>query len=199
MTIHTLALGYLQTNCYIVANGSRCILIDPGDDAQQILAFLNTNGLLPEAILLTHGHFDHVGAAEALVRQTGCALWMHEGDFSCRPEHKNIFPLEGSAFPEICFYEDGEQLTPAGLCVSVLHTPGHTWGSVCLCIGDALFSGDTLFQSSIGRTDLPGGDRHWMQSSLQRLKELDKNYTVYPGHGPKTTLDREKRVNPYMR
>ncbi len=198
MTIHTLPLGFLQANCYIVAENQKCIAIDPGGDAPSLLEFLQKNELQLEAILLTHGHFDHVGAVEEVVKATGCQLWMHERDYSYGPEHKQMFPLADCDFTEVHFYEDGEERTIAELSIYILETPGHTWGSVCILIGDSLFSGDTLFQSSIGRTDLAGGDIRWMQKSLQRLKELDKNYTVYPGHGPATTLEREKRVNPYL-
>ncbi len=199
MTIDILSLGIYQANCYILSNGSRCIAIDPGGNAEQVLEMLQRKGLTLEAILLTHGHFDHVGGVKALVKQTHCQLWMHEGDYSYGPESNMWFPLSSSDFSEVHFYEDGEELTLAGLPISILGTPGHTWGSVCIAVEDNLFTGDTLFQNSCGRTDLEGGDIRWMQHSLRRLKELEKNYTVYPGHGPKTTLDREKRVNPYMR
>ncbi len=198
MTIHTLPLGFLQANCYIVANDRRCIAIDPGGEADKLLTYLTENGLTLEAVLLTHGHFDHVGAAEEVVKATGCQLWMHERDFSYGSEHKQMFPLTDCDFTEVHFCEEGEHLALAGLDISILETPGHTYGSVCILIGNDLFSGDTLFAGSIGRTDLEGGDIRYMRGSLRRLKELDKNYTVYPGHGPKTTLDREKRVNPYL-
>ncbi len=105
----------------------------------------------------------------------------------------------GAALTDLRYWEGGDVIFAGNLCVSVLETPGHTQGSVCLAIGDSLFTGDTLFQNSIGRTDLPGGDMAAMGQSLAVLKNLDKHYTVYPGHGPKTTLDREKRVNPYLR
>ncbi len=199
MTIHTLPLGFLQANCYVVSQGHKCIAIDPGAEASKLLSFLSEKGLELEAVLLTHGHFDHVGAAEEVVMSTGSQLWMHERDFSYGPEDQQMFPLSNCDRLNIHFFEDGEVLQFAGLDISILETPGHTWGSVCICIEDKLFAGDTLFAGSIGRTDLAGGDIRWMQKSLQRLKNLETNYTVYPGHGPKTTLDREKRVNPYMR
>ncbi len=198
MTIHTLPLGFLQANCYIVAEGCKCIAIDPGGDAGKVLDFLAKNGLELDAILLTHGHFDHVGAAEELVKATGCQLWMHESDFSYGSEHRQMFPLAGCGCLNVRFFEDGERLALAGLDISILETPGHTCGSVCILIDGNLFAGDTLFAGSIGRTDLAGGDIRWMQKSLQRLKNLETNYTVYPGHGPATTLAREKRVNPYL-
>ncbi len=199
MTIDILSLGLYQANCYIVSKGDRCIAIDPGDEAGKVLALLDQKGLTLEAILVTHGHFDHVGAAEALVKETGCQLWLHKADYDGGPETRMWFPLAGCDFTEVHFFQEGQDLTLAGLPISVLETPGHTWGSVCLCIDDVMFSGDTLFLSSIGRTDLEGGDIPAMRKSLGKLKALEKNYTVYPGHGPKTTLDREKRVNPYLR
>ncbi len=197
MTIHTLPLGYLQTNCYIAANGDRCIAIDPGADARKALAFLQEKGLTLEAILLTHGHFDHVGAVEGLAKATGCEVWIHEGDFS--ESDLKMFPMANTDIPEIFFFEEGDRLDFAGLDIFVIETPGHTQGSVCFLIDDAMFAGDTLFSGSIGRTDLAGGDMPKMQASLARLKAMEGNFTVYPGHGPQTTLDREKRVNPFLR
>ncbi len=197
MTIHTLPLGFLQTNCYIVSNGSRCIAIDPGAEAGKVLTFLREQGLTLEAVLLTHGHFDHVGAAEELTKATGCEVWIHESDFSATD--LQMFPMAATDIPEIFFFEEGDRLDFADLDISIMETPGHTPGSVCILIDDAMFAGDTLFSGSIGRTDLPGGDMRWMQNSLVRLKALKKSCTVYPGHGPKTTLDREKRVNPFLR
>ncbi len=197
MTIHTLPLGYLQANCYIVSQGENCIAIDPGAEANRVLAFLDENKLHLQAILLTHGHFDHVGAAEELVKATGCEIWMHENDFSA--PNLQMFPMMDMDIPEIFFFEEGDRFDFAGLEVSILEAPGHTDGSVCICMGDAMFAGDTLFANSIGRTDLEGGNMRLMQQSLQRLKTIESNYTVYPGHGPKTSLEREKRVNPYLR
>ncbi len=199
MNIHTLHLGIYQANCYILwqegQNG--CIAIDPGGEPEKVTSFLEKNGLHLEAILLTHGHFDHVGGVEALVKSTGCVLWMREGDYSS--SRKDLYPLAGSDFTEILFYEEGEELTLAGLHFSVMETPGHTWGSVCLFVEDSIFSGDTLFAGSIGRTDLEGGDDFAMAETLQRLAGSERDYKVYPGHGPATTLDREKACNPYMR
>ncbi len=197
MTVHTLPLGWLQANCYIVANGSRCILIDPGDEASKVLAFLEEKDLKPDAILLTHGHFDHVGAAREVAAQTGCGIWIHSSDVPLGKAPTDIFPLGHDR--TLRFWADAEEFDFAGLSIRILETPGHTVGSVCILIGDAMFSGDTLFSGSIGRTDLEGGDMPLMRGSLLRIKELTQNYTVYPGHGPSTTLDREKRVNPFLR
>ncbi len=199
MTIHTLPLGFLQANCYIVAEHDRCIAIDPGGEAEKVLALLKKEGLTLDGIFLTHGHFDHVGAVEDLAKAAGCPVYLHAGDNMGDVTMGQFFPLLSVQLPDLRYWEDGDVIFAGNLCISVLETPGHTQGSVCLAIGNDLFTGDTLFQNSIGRTDLPGGDMAAMRQSLGILKNLDKNYTVYPGHGPKTTLDREKRVNPYMR
>ncbi len=200
MTIHTLTLGDYQVNCYIVAEGSACVLIDPGYDPDTVLAKIAQLGLSVEAILLTHGHFDHVGAVEAIWEATGCALWMSESDWSQfpNPVTARLYPLANCDFTEVHFCEEGEIIRAAGLLFDALSTPGHTWGSMCFRCGDALFTGDTLFAGSMGRTDLPGGDRRAMADSLERLKELEGDFDLYPGHGPATTLAWEKKTNPYL-
>ena len=153
-----------------------------------------------DAILLTHGHFDHVGAVEELVRATGCRLWMSQSDWSQVPNPTNSFfyPLANCDFTEVSFCEDQEVISAGGLEFTVFATPGHTCGSVCFRCEDVLFSGDTLFAGSCGRTDLPGGDWNVIRESLARLKELRGDYTVYPGHGESTTLAQERMYNPYM-
>ncbi len=198
MNIHTIPLGAYQANCYIVSQNHRCILIDPGADARKILAYLAENGLQPEAILLTHGHFDHVGAVLDVIRATGCTLWMHRADHLFADEGSQMFPLAGCTVPQVRYLEEASPIHLAGMDISVLETPGHTYGSVCILMEDVMFSGDTLFSGSIGRIDLEGGDMHRMMGTLQKLKNLAGSYTVYPGHGPSTTLDREKRVNPFF-
>ena len=203
LQIHTLPLGTYQTNCYIVHDSAAksCAVIDPGYRAQAILEKTAQLGLAIEAVLLTHGHFDHVGAVEEIVRATGCRLWMREGDYTQRktPENDYFYPIHDCSFTEVCFCEDGELIRAGGLTFNVMETPGHTWGSVCYLCEDALFSGDTLFAGSCGRTDLPGGSWDAIQSSLERLSELEGDFTVYPGHGGSTTLAAEKRHNPYLR
>jgi len=200
MKIHTLPLGAYQTNCYIIQNGENCAIIDPGYEPDTILGFLSKHGLTADAILLTHGHFDHVGAVEKIVEKTGCALWMCEGDWSQRisPLTSYFYPIANCDFTEVQFCEEGQEISAAGLSFRVLETPGHTHGSVCYLCGDAMFSGDTLFAGSCGRTDLPGGDWNTIQESLQRLAALEGSYTVYPGHGDSTTLAAERQYNPYM-
>ena len=201
--IHTLPLGAYQTNTYIVhdSEAKTCAVIDPGYEADTILSTVARLGLTVEAILLTHGHFDHVGAVEEIVTKTGCRLWCSESDWSQFPNPVTayFYPIANCDFCQVQLCEDGESIHAGGLTFRVLATPGHTHGSVCYLCENALFSGDTLFAGSCGRTDLPGGNGKFLRASLERLAELEENYWVYPGHGESTTLAEEKRYNPYMR
>ena len=201
--IHALPLGSYQTNCYIVheEHSKTCAVIDPGYTPERVLAQAEKLGLQVDAVLLTHGHFDHVGGVEAIVKATGCALWMREADYTQfkTPESDFFYPIHDCDFTEVQLCEEGEQIHAGGLTFTVMETPGHTWGSVCYLCENALFSGDTLFAGSCGRTDLPGGDGQTIVLSLERLAELEGDYTVYPGHGGATTLARERAHNPYMR
>ena len=203
LNVHTLPLGEYQTNTYIVHDSAAdtCVVIDPGYDAFRILEAVHALGLNLEAVLLTHGHFDHVGAVENLVTATGCRLWMHEADWSQFPSPvtRFFYPLANSDFCEVWFCGDEEVIHAGGLSFTVLSTPGHTKGSVCYRCEDTLFSGDTLFAQSCGRTDLPGGNHRQLMQSLSRLAGLEGDLTVFPGHGESTTLSRERKYNPYMR
>ena len=192
---YALALGAYQTNCYIIHDeaSTSCCVIDPGYEADLVLSKLDPLGLTLEAILLTHGHFDHVGAVKELAAETGCAVYLHPEDLTM-PPMMTAGPLYYTNT-----YAEGTRLSLAGLDIAVLHTPGHTPGSVCLLVENTIFSGDTLFQGSCGRTDLPGGDWATITKSLHRLAALEGNFWVYPGHGGSTTLRDEKRYNPYMR
>ena len=201
MNIKTLPLGDYQTNCYLVwAEGSKsCAVIDPGYEARRVLSAAEKLGLTIDAVLLTHGHFDHVGAVEEIVEETGCRLWMSQSDWSKTnsPMNNYLFPIANCDFCEVWFCEDSEEITAGGLTFTVYETPGHTDGSICFLCEDAIFSGDTLFAGSCGRTDL-GGDWDTILRSLERLKETEGDYRVFPGHGLSTTLERERRHNPYM-
>lgn len=195
MKILSLPLGSYQTNTYILYNeGAKpCLIVDPGYEADVILRYVNQLNLEVEAILLTHGHFDHVGAVRQIAAETGCKVYLHAADLSMPPM------MTAGALYYTDTYDEGACLDLAGLTVHVIHTPGHTPGSVCLLTEDVMFSGDTLFAGSCGRTDLPGGDWATITRSLNRLSGMQTNYRVLPGHGPATTLDEEKRSNPYMR
>ena len=193
LKINTLTLGLYQVNCYVVRSedSDRCVVIDPGYDGQTVLRFLKEQNLHLEAILLTHGHFDHVGAVKELAAETDCKVFLHDLERTM-PEAMTAGPLYATDnYPH--------RFSVAGMEFTVLHTPGHTPGSVCLICEDAMFSGDTLFADSCGRTDLPGGDWATILASLGRLKELPGNYRVFPGHGEDTTLAQERQYNPYLR
>ncbi len=200
MEVITLTLGLYQTNCYILpGDAGQAIVIDPGYSPDKILAELESRGLSCAAVLLTHGHFDHVGGVAGLMEAfPGCKLWMNEGDYDCIPAWRSIYPM-GTSFPwEIHFCEHDEEISIPGLTVTVKTTPGHTYGSVCYLTGDCMFTGDTLFAGSCGRMDLPGGDRKAMAWTMEELLELEGDYTIYPGHGESSTLAAEKRTNPYL-
>jgi len=195
LKLDTLTLGLYQTNCYIIRSDSsaNCCVIDPGYEPESILAHLNANGLTLEAVLLTHGHFDHVGAVRELAAQTGCRVYLCAEELSMPPM------MTAGQLYYTDTYGEGDVLELAGLTIRVIHTPGHTPGSVCLLAENAMFSGDTLFAGSCGRTDLPGGDWSAILRSLKRLAQTEKDFAVYPGHGESTTLSAEKQYNPYMR
>ena len=192
---YCLPLGDYQTNCYIVhdENTTDCFVVDPGYYAEDILDFCAGKGLTIRAVALTHGHFDHVGAVKELAAETGCEVYLHEADLSMPPM------MTAGKLYYTHTYAEGDTVTLAGIPVTVLHTPGHTPGSVCLKCENHLFSGDTLFAMSCGRTDLPGGSWATIQESLHRLAGLEENFWVHPGHGESTTLAQEKKYNPYMK
>lgn len=191
MNIQKLTLGLYQTNIYILSNDTEAVVIDPGYEPDIILDALEGKEL--KAILLTHGHFDHVGGVRELAAETGCPVYLNEADLSMPPQ------MTAGPLYYTNTYDEGDFVEAAGLSFKVLHTPGHTPGSICLLCENAMFSGDTLFWGSCGRTDLPGGSWATIRKSLLRLAELSGDYDVYPGHGDATTLSFERKMNPYMR
>ena len=192
MNLQKLTLGLYQTNTYILSNGTEAAVIDPGYEPDTILDALE--GLTLKAILLTRGPIDHVGAVRELVAETGCEVWIHAAE-GTMPPMVTAGPLYYTHT-----YDEGDTICPiSGVEITVLHTPGHTPGSVCLLCGRDLFTGDTLFEGSCGRVDLPGGNGHQMVASLRRLAALQADYQVHPGHGGSTALSAERRYNPYMR
>ncbi len=203
MKITTLHLGSLGTNCYLVPSGeNRCIIIDIGDGAAKLRETLESRSLTPEAILLTHGHYDHVGGVEEIRSHYQIPVYIHTADEKClRSGQANLaYQLTDKAFIPVKEYQtvqDGDVLHIGSLEITVIHTPGHTPGGVCYQIGDALFTGDTLFAGGIGRIDL-GGNAQEMRASLERLSNLCGDYEVYPGHMGSSSLDFEREHNPYM-
>lgn len=143
-------------------------------------------------ILLTHAHFDHIGAVDAIQAATGCKVYLHKADLTLPPE------MTGTTPHPTDFYDEGDTVTLDSIVFRVLHTPGHTPGSVCLIADDVMFSGDTLFAGSCGRTDFPGSSWMQMESSLRKLHDLPGDYTVLPGHMGSSTLERERKTNFFM-
>ncbi len=195
----------LQTNCYIVGceETKEGVIIDPGGNAKRILAEVEKLGLKIKYIINTHGHFDHTLANKEVVKATGAPLAIHSADAPMLTEGGGalLFGIIGKASPPAdMMLEEGQVLTLGNIELKVLHTPGHSPGSICLYNEKEgmLFDGDVLFNMGIGRTDLPGGNYHLMMDSLQRLLTLPDETMVYPGHGPPTTIGRERRSNPFL-
>ena len=195
LQIHTFPLGDYQSNTYFVHEADRqdCLIIDAGYEPDTILDNLKLLHLTPAAILLTHGHFDHVGAVRELVAELDCPVYLCPEDLKL-PPMMTAGPLYYTDA-----YDEGSVLHLAGLTIEVMRTPGHTPGSVCLKIEDCLFTGDTLFAGSCGRTDFPGGSFQDMQASLGRLARIPGDYRVFPGHCGSSTLEQERQKNPYLR
>ena len=198
MLIKTIPVGQLEENCYIVTNEAtlESVVIDPGDEANTILDYLESNKLKCTAIMLTHGHFDHVGAVDAVAEETGATVYMNELDDAKRHQnnHSSYTLRDGGIY-----YSDGDVIDAAGLSFHIIATPGHTPGGVTIQVEDCLFTGDTLFKGSCGRTDLDGGDINQELASLRRICSLPGDYEVYPGHMDSTTLERERMFNYYCR
>ena len=198
MLIKCLPVGHLMTNCYIVTDETtlECAVIDPGDESNTILYYLEDNHLTCRAILLTHGHYDHTGAVYAVHEETGAPVYMNALDAGTAVafDSYTFTPPEGTIF-----YKEGDEVKVGNLTFRVMETPGHTPGGVTLICGDALFTGDTLFAGSCGRTDLAGGSYDEIMASLKKLGELPGDYHVCPGHDLTSTLERERRSNPFLR
>ena len=208
MILRTLAVGQLDTNCYLVAceRTHEGLVIDPGADAEEILNALTTLEVRVGQIVLTHYHFDHVLAADALRRATGASLAIHESEAALLTKPPALFRFFAPQTPQGLVADrllrDGDRLNVGDLCVEVLHTPGHSPGGISLWIDSegVVFSGDTLFREGLGRTDFPGGDQELLLHSIrERLLALPEETIVYPGHGPATTIGYERQHNPWLR
>lgn len=199
MKIEVQQVGDLMTNCYIVwdENTKNAAVIDPGDDGAYLSDCLKKNGLTLQYILLTHGHFDHIGGVDELKSTCGSnpKVYLSHKDLGLESVFHETIALDPNSVTD---WKEGDSVTMDSITFRVLSTPGHTPGSVCLIAGDILFSGDTLFQGSCGRTDFPGGSWTEMSASLRRLYQLPGDYTVLSGHTGSTTLDRERKTNVFM-
>lgn len=200
MKIQQFVLGELETNCYLLLDEEtgEAAIIDPADEAETLQKAVGLSGAALRYILLTHGHRDHTLAAPRLHDLfPDAAVYIHPADKGQVGIYR--YPMEELIGDELKFYDEGDTLPLGGLTIEVLHTPGHTGGSVCLRCADALFTGDTLFAGSMGRIDLPGAQPTKMKGSLARLKRLEGDFAVYPGHMETTTLQHERENNMYLK
>lgn len=198
MLIKCLIVGNLDTNCYVVTNEEtlESVVIDPGDESNTIMDYIEANRLKVCDIFLTHGHFDHTRAAYAVASETGAPIWIHRAD-TVKDGKKDIykfFPTEKTKN-----YTDGDTINSAGLEFKVMWTPGHSEGSVMLFCENVIFSGDTIFKESCGRTDLPGGNIDTLMKTLKKIGGITGDYEIYPGHMDATTMERERSFNQYLR
>ena len=204
MHIITMNLGELDTSCYLlISEEGNAAMIDPAGECDKIIDILSKNSLTLTKILLTHGHFDHTGAVAELKEITGAKVYIHTDDECMLNDTiKNVAYLvpgyEYKPFEADVLLTGGDMIFLDELDISVMHTPGHTKGSVMYFVNDCIFTGDTIFEGSVGRTDFYSGDISAQRETLKRISALRTNYTLYPGHGEATTLDDEKKYNMYL-
>lgn len=206
MQVLQLVLGMFETNAYIISGDhpEKCILIDPADSGAALVQYLKKENMVPEAVLLTHGHYDHFLAVPDLQKAwPELPVYCHPLD--CPEATEEFDRMMGRVFPTVSAFAnvkpiiEGCVLNIAGLEIRVMETPGHTPGSVTFFVENAMFTGDTLFHGSIGRTDFDGGSVKQMGDSLRKLAQIPGDYEVYPGHEGTTTLKAEKQYNPYLK
>lgn len=202
MKIKAFELGDIGTNCYVISDDNNtCAIIDCDGDGKPLFDYIDQNNLKPTHILLTHGHFDHIGAVNVVKEKYGCAVYActKEANVLAEPtiNHSGLYGMPISVKPDKLI-NDGDEIKVGDMTFQVMETPGHTEGSICFILDKTIFSGDTLFLGSCGRTDFPTGDWQTILNSLKKLKELEGDFVVYPGHGPSTTLDYERNTNPFM-
>jgi len=206
MIIEKIPVGIFETNCYIFGDNlsKEVIIIDPGDEADKIINVIEINNYIVKYIIITHGHFDHILAIKDIKNKYNIKIAIHKNDAEYLSNNNlNL----SSTVPNITFegitpdiiVKDGDILNLGKYKLEIIHTPGHTDGGICIKIDDILFSGDTLFRGSIGRTDFPSGSFDKIEASIKKLYTLKDDTKIYPGHGSFTNIGREKRSNPFVR
>ena len=205
LVVHQMSVGPLQVNCFIAScvKTKEAMVVDPGEEGERILYVAEKEGLKVRKVVNTHGHFDHIGANRHIIEKTGAELLIHADDLPLLQNarnHAEAYGLSVAASPEPDrLLEQGDTLQVGELSFTVFHVPGHSPGSICLLSDGHLFVGDVLFSGSIGRTDLPGGDFDALVKGVrERLFALPDETIVHPGHGPDTTIGRERQVNPFV-
>lgn len=202
--IHTLVVGRLQTNCYVLQSGHSAIVVDAGDEPERILRFLKDLAVKSDKIIATHTHFDHVLGVNGIRAELKTPFVIHRDDLpileSMQSRVQQIMGLTVPPPPKVDgFLRDGETISFGDIEMKVIHTPGHSPGSISLAGDGFVLTGDALFNQSIGRTDLPGGEFNTLVDSIKnRLFKLDDSTIVYPGHGPETSIGDEKLANPFV-
>lgn len=204
MIIKRLAVGPLETNAYIIGDESsrQAIIVDPGDEPDRILDEVNKDGLKVDSIICTHAHFDHIGAAGDIKKETGAGIFLHKSDLESYDLAKDQAAFWGYSVDDLPrpddFLDEGDEVKVGNLRFKVMHTPGHSQGGVCLYGEGVVITGDTIFAGSVGRTDFAGGSIEELRKSFRRIIELPEDTKVYSGHGPETSIGREKVENFFM-
>ncbi|MGL5646524.1 MAG: MBL fold metallo-hydrolase [Clostridium sp.] len=198
MRVEKIVTGLYEENTYILIDEEtkECAIVDPGDEENRIIQKIEELGVLPKYILLTHAHFDHVGAVEGLMNKYNIPFYMHKNEEEYVKNDNTVF---GNLKEANKFVNEGDKIILGNTEIEVIHTPGHTQGGVCYLADNKLISGDTLFNGSVGRADFPGGNMEELLSNIKsKLFVLDSNIEVYPGHGPKTSIGYERDNNPFF-
>ena len=204
MIIEVIEDRFMGENTYLLGDkkSKKCIIIDPGASLEDILSSVKRRNFTVEYIILTHGHADHIANVKKLKEKTNAKIVAHENEKELIIDRKkNLsvrFPCGPQEFDADIYVKDKDKLELGELKLTFIHTPGHTPGGMCIKVGDVMFTGDTLFAGSIGRTDFYGGDFKQMTKSLNKLSNQDGKIKIYPGHGPSSTIEHEKLTNPYM-
>lgn len=202
MKIKTFVLGVMQTNCYIVSNDeNHCMIIDPGAQGKKVAKYLEENELVLDAILLTHGHFDHIGAVDYLYDKYHCPIYIHHEDIEMLTNSRlNLSYLEKPFSLSAPVTPASEHMEISGFKICWFHLPGHCPGASMIYLEDenVIFSGDVLFNGSIGRFDFPNSSKYDTLTSIEKIKTFNFDATLYPGHGPSSTLKSELLSNPYF-